>query len=105
VEQDMYVDTGAKLSYVDKTIAAKLSPVGKEKDFYPGMGEFETQVFDVPFKLGKKHFQLRCGLLPDLLETALLVTGKHGIIGAELYQQFIICLAFPEQAIYLENIR
>ena len=37
-------------------------------DFYPGMGEFETRVFEIPFTLGKNHFQLRCGVLPDLLE-------------------------------------
>ena len=53
---EMFVDTGAKLSYVNKTIAANYSPVGKEKDFYPGMGEFETQVFEIPFTLGKKEF-------------------------------------------------
>lgn len=102
---EMFVDTGAKLSYVNKTIAANYSPVGKEKDFYPGMGEFETQVFEIPFTLGKKHFQLRCGVLPDLLEKALLLTGAGGIIGTDLYQKFLVCLAFPEQAIYLDNIR
>jgi hypothetical protein len=104
VEQDMFVDTGAKLSYVDKTLAANYSPVGKEKDFYPGMGEFETQVFEIRFKLGEKRFKLRCGVLPDLLEKTLLVTGKRGIIGTELYQKFLVCLAFPKKAIFLEKI-
>jgi hypothetical protein len=100
----MFVDTGAKLSYVERSITAKHSPVGKEKDFHPGIGEFETQVFEIPFQLGGQQFNLRCGVLPKLLEKALLVTGSKGIIGTELYQKFIVCLAYPENAIYLERI-
>lgn len=99
------VDTGAKLSYVDKSIAANHPVVGKELDFYPGMGEFETPVYDIPFDIGGESFSLRCGVLPEMLETALRVTGNTGIVGSELYQKFIVCLAFPESRLYLEKIR
>jgi hypothetical protein len=102
---EMFVDTGAKLSYVNKTLAANYSPIGKEKDFYPGIGEFETQVYEIPFMLGNWSFQLRCGLLPELLEKALLLTGASGIIGTDFYQKFLVCLAFPEEAIFLEKVR
>jgi hypothetical protein len=34
VEQDMYMETGEKLYYVDKTIGARLSSVGKEIEFH-----------------------------------------------------------------------
>jgi Ca-activated chloride channel family protein len=105
LEQQMFVDTGAKLSYVDQTIAANHSPLGKESDFYPGIGEFETDVFNIPFQLGPMQFQLRCGVLPKILETALFVTGKRGIVGSELYEKCMVCLAFPEQMIHLDRIR
>ena len=99
----MFVDTGAKLSYVDHKIASQYTSIGKERDFYPGMGEFETSVFDIPFQLGQLNFNLRCGVLPPLLEKTLLVTGNGGIIGSELYQRYMVDLAFPENAIYLKE--
>jgi hypothetical protein len=105
VDQKMYVDTGAKLSYVDEKIAANYSPIGKEKDFYPGIGEFKTLVYDIPMHLGKFDIQIHCGVLPAVLATAVRVSGNSGIIGAELYEKFVVCLAFPEDALYLENIR
>jgi Ca-activated chloride channel homolog len=99
----MFVDTGAKLSYVEHKIASQYSSIGKEKDFYPGMGEFETPVFEIPFQFGQLKFNLRCGILPPLLDKTLFVTGKSGIIGSELYQRYLACLAFPEGEIYLKE--
>jgi len=49
LDQQRFVDTGARLSCVEKMIAADYSPIGKESDFYPGIGEFETVVFEIPF--------------------------------------------------------
>ena len=104
-DQQMFVDTGARLSYVDKKVVANYSPIGKESDFYPGIGEFETDVYEVPFQLGDMRFQLHCGVLPEILETALFVTGKRGLVGSELFEKCMVCLAFPEQAILLDKIR
>ncbi len=104
-ERQMYVDTGAKLSYVDQEIAAKFSATGKTNDFYPGLGEFETYVYEIPFDLGDVRFTLHCGVLPDLLETTLKVTGNHGILGSEIYREHLVCLAFPEETLFLDSIR
>jgi Ca-activated chloride channel family protein len=101
-ESEVFIDTGAKLSYVSHTIAAGYTPIGKEKDFYPGLGEFETEIFRIPFQIGRIKFDLRCGILPGLLEKAVLVTGKSGIVGSELYQKFQVELAFPEDVMYLK---
>jgi Ca-activated chloride channel family protein len=103
-ESEVFIDTGAKLSYIDHTIADGYTPIGKENDFYPGMGEFETNVYGIPFEIGSLKFELRCGVLPGLLEKAILVTGKRGIIGAELYQKFLVQLAFLENTIYLSDL-
>ena len=98
----MFIDTGARLSYVDHKIASTLTPVGKERDFYPGLGEFETSVFEIPFQIGRREIILRCGVLPPLLEKTVLLTGKSGIVGSELYQKYLVNLAFPENAIYMK---
>jgi len=99
---EAFIDTGARLSYVAKSFVASYSPCGVEKDFYPGMGEFETQVYEVPFQIGSKQIMLRCGVLPVLLEKALFITGKLGIIGTEIFEKFEVHLALPENGMYLE---
>lgn len=99
---EAFIDTGARLSYVAKSFVASYSPCGVEKDFYPGMGEFETQVYEVPFQIGSKQIMLRCGVLPGLLEKALFITGKLGIIGTEIFEKFEVHLALPENGMYLE---
>ena len=100
-DQQAFIDTGAKLSYIKEELSNGLLPIGNETDFYPGLGEFETQVYEVPFRLGVVEIQMRCGILPKLLETTLLVTGKSAIIGSELYQKQIVCLAFPEKSLLI----
>jgi len=99
---EAFLDTGAKLSYVAKSLISSYSPCGVEKDFYPGMGEFETQVYQVPFQIGRNKVTLRCGVLPGLLEKALFITGKLGIIGTEIFEKFEVHLALPEHGMYLE---
>jgi Ca-activated chloride channel family protein len=94
---EMYLDTGAKLSYVSSAFASGLKAVGKEKDFYPGLGEFETDVYEIDFSLGDLVFTLRCGLLPGMLETALKVSDKQGIIGTEFFTRFGVEMNYPRQ--------
>jgi Ca-activated chloride channel homolog len=102
-EYEMFVDTGAKLSYVTQQIASHYPSIGKEQDFYPGMGEFETSVYEIPLQVGKLYFTLRCGVLPQLLEMSLGIAGKSGIIGSELYQKYLVDLAFPDNEILLKE--
>ena len=103
-DYQMFVDTGAKLSYVDQKVASKYTPVGREKDFYPSLGEFEPDVYEIPFRFGDSDFKLRCGVLPTLLEKTMLLTGNAGIIGTELYENLVVDLAFPENTIHILNL-
>ena len=96
---EMYLDTGARLSYLSREFIRGLKAVGKEKDFYPGLGEFETDVYDIEFSLGDLVFQLRCGLLPAMLESTLKISGKQGIIGTEFFAKFGVQLDFPRQTL------
>lgn len=98
---EMYLDTGAKLSYVSRNVVRGLEPAGKEMDFYPGLGEFETEVYPVEISLGDLVFTLRCGVLPNMLEKALLISGKQGIIGTEFFTKYSVQLDFPRQTLSL----
>ena len=96
------VESSAKLSYIDHKTAVHFTPVGKENDFYPAVGSFETPVYEVPVRLGRLNLTLRCGVLPQTLESALFVRGKRGIIGSELFKKYVVTLAFPEKKMLLQ---
>ncbi|MFH2040035.1 MAG: VWA domain-containing protein [Chloroflexota bacterium] len=96
-------DTGSKLCYINSKLIKDLASIGKEKDFYPGMGEFETKVYEVPFEIGGMELSLRCGVLPATLEAALGLTGAQGILGVDLLQKFEIWLNLPEGEMYMHN--
>ncbi|MHC1740615.1 MAG: VWA domain-containing protein [Anaerolineaceae bacterium] len=98
---EVFIDTGTKLSYIKEEIALQYPSIGKERDFYPGIGEFETKVYEIPFQLGIQKFNLKCGVLPAALEATVFVTGKSGIIGSELFEKFMVSLAFPENSLLI----
>jgi Ca-activated chloride channel family protein len=96
-------DTGSRLCYINRKLTGDLASFGKEKDFYPGMGEFETDIYEVPFEIGGMALSLRCGVLPAMLEAALGMTGAQGILGVELLQKFGIWLNLPAGEMYLRK--
>ena len=77
----MFFDTGAQVSYFQDDLLATFPPSGVVSDFYPGVGQFETDTFMVPFALGEEAFSLRCGQLPDLLDMTLQMASVKGIVG------------------------
>ena len=101
----VFFDTGAKLSYLDPELTAGLEPVGREVDFYPGMGEFETPVFEVPVSLGDARFLLRVGHLPPLLAATLVVAGARGIVGTGILATHAPTLATRRRRLALRPCR
>ena len=97
--QQAFLDTGAKLSYVTRELLEGLRAIGREEDFYPGLGKFETDVYEVAMSLGDLSFSLRCGVLPSILEATLQVAGKQAIIGTEFFRQFRTELDMGRKAI------
>jgi hypothetical protein len=102
IDCEVFIDSGAQLSYVDQAIASYFSSEGSMKDFYPGIGEFETKVYRIPFILAGSKFDLRCGVLPSQLEKSLLTAGKRGILGTEFFEKFQVNLALPENSMYIK---
>lgn len=82
------IDSGAALSYVPADIVAGLTPTGKRTDFYPGFGEFETDVWRVRAEVGGRRLTTSAGVLPPTLQMMFgLLLGSDGwIIGSDFFR-------------------
>jgi hypothetical protein len=92
-----FLDTGAKLSYLSPSFTQGLQSVGVEEDFYPGVGKFETDCYEISTEFNGNSFDVRYGNLPELLQTTLMMAGTEGIIGYDLFNNFKIMLNLEEK--------
>ena len=77
----LFFDTGAQISYFQDASLTSFPSAGRVTDFYPGFGQFQTDTHNVRVSLGEVVFTLRCGRLPGLLGTTLMMAGTDGICG------------------------
>jgi hypothetical protein len=91
--QRFFFDTGAKLSYLHSSLAGSLQPVGSDRDFLPGFGEFVVNVVEQAVVLGRREHRLRFGTLPQLLEMSLQLAGVQGILGSALCEGAVVAYA------------
>jgi hypothetical protein len=87
-----FLDTGAKLSYLSKSITNNFESIGTDEDFYPGVGKFETECFEILTSFGTKNFIVKYGNLPPLLQMTLMLGGTDGIIGFDFFNNFKVVL-------------
>lgn len=87
-----FLDTGAKLSYLSDSITSHYVSVGTDEDFYPGVGKFETECFDITTSFGDNNFIVKYGNLPALLQMTLMLGGTDGIIGFDFFNNFKVVL-------------
>lgn len=80
----MFFDTGAQISYFQDDSLADFASAGTVTDFYPGVGQFQTDTHHVEITLAGVAFTLRCGTLPGLLGATLMMAGTEGIIGNQM---------------------
>jgi hypothetical protein len=86
----MFVDTGAKISYLDASMLSGFQIEETLHDFYPGVGEFDVGVSTVWADLNGWPFRAKFGRLPPLLQMALLIGGVDGILGRDLFTSYFI---------------
>ncbi|MBC8236554.1 hypothetical protein H8E77_43970, partial [bacterium] len=82
----MFFDTGAQISYFQEDTITDFPSAGTVTDFYPGVGQFQTDTHQVQVELGESAFTLRCGTLPSLLGATLMMAGTSGIIGNQIME-------------------
>jgi hypothetical protein len=95
-----FLDTGAKLSYLNREITLNHARAGTEEDFYPGVGRFSTDVFSIPTRLNGDSFTVKYGNLPPILQSSLMMAGTQGIIGYDFFNAFKVMLDLDNH--YLE---
>lgn len=91
-ELKFFLDTGAKLSYLSDSLTSKYESVGTDEDFYPGVGKFQTECFEIPTVFGDTEFIVKYGNLPTLLQMTLMLGGTDGIIGFDFFNNFKVVL-------------
>jgi len=91
-ELKFFLDTGAKLSYLSDSFTSNYENVGTDEDFYPGVGKFQTESFEIPTIFGDKEFVVKYGNLPTLLQMTLMLGGTDGIIGFDFFNNFKVVL-------------
>lgn len=83
-EYRMFFDTGAQLSYFQDDSLTTFPSGDQMTDFYPGVGLFQTDTYQVDVSIADLSFKLRCGTLPGLLRATLTMAGTQGIIGNQI---------------------
>ena len=79
------LDTGAQISYFQDDSLTDFPSAGSVTDFYPGVGQFQTDTHQVAVSLGGVAFTLRCGTLPGSLgEDLMKIAGIDGIVGNQI---------------------
>jgi hypothetical protein len=100
-----FLDTGACLSYIDPELSEGMVPTGKMEDFYPGIGRFTTDIFELDTVIGGESFNLLYGHLPPLLQMTLMMANTQGIIGTELFKSYTCSLSIRERQFGMKRTR
>ena len=87
-----FVDTGAKISYLNPDLLAGLPVEETVHDFYPGVGEFDVDVSSASCVLNGLPLKARFGRLPVLLQMTLMMGGVDGILGHGLLDAYDISI-------------
>lgn len=102
-EVNLFLDSGAKLSFLEPSVVSTYPSIGEDTDFFPGFGEFKTQVYRVPLTLSAGHVELAVGTLPNVLQMTLSLANANGIIGSDLFDEFAVCLSAGTGGVILKK--
>jgi hypothetical protein len=85
-------DTGAQISYINKSVVVGVCSVAEFRDFHHTVGEFTTDLYRLPTKLGEQVLTLDYGLLPESV-----YGGNLDILGTEILKHFPVTLRFSRR--------
>ena len=100
-----YLDTGAKLGYVDMSDEDILGQIAQRStqpatDFWPLIGEFETHLRDVEVSIADYQLNLPLGELPAEPGLSFDLLGVKAILGVDVLRQLAVEFALPDGQIY-----
>jgi Ca-activated chloride channel family protein len=82
-----FVDTSAKLSYMDPDDLGGARACGEEQDFFPLVGQFRVPVYRRTITLAGEPFRGTFGILPDAMGMILGMAGVKWILGSEVLRR------------------
>ena len=103
----LFLDTGAKITYLSAPLVRGHRSAAKIADFYPLMGRFQTTRHEVPVAIAGRELPFLAGKTPsglnDYIEAFNRVTGLNvqGILGNDLYYHFRVLLDLGRSRIIL----
>lgn len=95
------LDTGAKISYIDKSLTMGESIIQKRDDFNPMIGHFQTPIFAMEATIDGKAFPVNFGVIPAVLAMPLQWMGIFGAIGFDLFNAFNVLMDFKNNMLYM----
>ena len=101
---DSWLDTGAKISYLNKQYVQGLDPACIKEDFFPGFGKFEVPIYDLPINFNGKEIPFQFGILPHSLELSNLSRSTQAIIGADIFSYFTLTFNYADKKIYIHQL-
>lgn len=99
-----WLDTGAKISYINKKYVRYLNSVDSQKDFFPSYGEFDVPIFSIPIIFNETEIPFKFGVLPEPLEEGMLSGKTSAIIGADIFYHYILTFSYSQNKIYIGMI-
>jgi hypothetical protein len=99
----LFLDSGAKISYLDADLTKDLNAIGQEEDFYPGIGAFSTPIYEVLTQIGGHCFNAYYGNLPKNMEQLLRHNQIQGIIGFDFFMNFRVGVDYREKKIVINK--
>lgn len=101
VDLKMLFATGAKLSYLNRGFHGDNKSLGVKEDFYPGLGTFSAEVYDVPLEIKGNKLDIGCADPPEGLQKNLYMQKCNGVLGADIFRYFNIQFNFRNNRIWL----
>ena len=96
-----FLDTGAKISYLNSEYVQDLNSIGEKEDFYPSIGVFKTFMYNKSIMFPHdKQLNLIFGALPESLEQALSFGGTKAIIGNDIFSYYSLIFDYSNKRIY-----
>ena len=97
------LDTGAKISYIDKSLTEGETMIEERDDFHPGIGHFQTPIYAMETFIGERSIPVNFGILPPTLAMLLQLLGIKGAIGFDLFNAFRVLMDFKNNQLHILN--
>jgi hypothetical protein len=98
------LDTGAKISYIDKSYTDGRTIVETREDFSPLINRtFNTPIYSMEAIIGDQPFPVNFGNLPSEIAMMLRAMGLLGAIGFDLFNAFTVHLDFNKNELSLSR--